>query len=123
MKTKLTIAVAALLLSFACKGQMATPLPSSPDTLKEFRFLRKGEPMPFDSGIAVSYRQYVFLEISSIQDKAEQNTDSGLKALPEVVYVKTEVRRKGDGNKLTWSTLGGLAGIILGVTIGALSSR
>lgn len=121
MKTTLLFATAFLLLSLSSPAQEVTTAPPGipADSLKEFRYLYKGEMMPFDSGVAMSERQYSFLLKQSIYVKLEEQTTSAINKVPEVVFVNKEVRRKGDGNKGAW----GLGGALLGLVIGFFATK
>ena len=83
------------------------------DSLKQFKYLYFGEPMPFDSGVAISDKQYSYLLKQSIYRDLDSRVSSALKPVPKIVYETKEIRKKGDGNKLVWFLSGTTAGIVV----------
>lgn len=115
---KLLFAAIMLLVASAAYGQApADPPVIKVDSLKEFRYQYKGQPFPYDSGVSISDRQYVYLFKMSIYNQIENRTDEALKPVPRIVYVNKEVRKKGDGNKWIWGGGGTLLGLIAGILI------
>lgn len=111
MKRKLLFFFFLITIAFCCKGQE----PPAVDTLKHFTILFKGEPMPYDSGVAVDYIQYQFIARQDIFSALQGRLGNALKPVPKIVYVDKIVRKKGDGKKSTWF-LGG-AGAGIGLTL------
>jgi hypothetical protein len=104
---KKSVLIIFVLLSWSVYGQ-AEEKPKV-DSLSQFRYLYKGEPMPFDSGVAVSHAQYVYLFTQSIFTGLDAKYQNAEKPVPKIVYVDREKRRKGDGKIWVW-LLAGLAG-------------
>lgn len=75
----------------------------------EITYQFKKQPFPYDSGVAISDRQYQF--ILSIQglDKIQEKVTV---PPPQIVIRMVEVKKKGDGNKLLWGG-GGVVSMIL----------
>lgn len=83
------------------------------DSLSQFKYLYKDERFPFDSGVAISDKQYSFLLRQSIYNKLDSRLENALKPVPKIVYETKEVRKKGDGNKVAWFLSGTVAGVIV----------
>ena len=83
------------------------------DTLQEFRYMYKGELYPFDSGVAISDQQYQFFYRNQAYKEIKSTVTTAINNPPRVIYVDRPVRNKGDGNKLTWSVIGIVSGIII----------
>lgn len=111
MKAKLLFTALLVLLALPALCQ------KEEDSLAHYAYLEKGEPFPFDSGVAISYVQYQVLFRNSLIERILTGTKEVLQPVPRTVYVEKEVRKKGDGNKVAW----GLGGVGLGTFITALA--
>lgn len=115
MKTRLLFTAALLLVALTVKAQ------DKVDSLSNFAYLRKGDPMPFDSGVAISERQYQHIFKMALIGRIESGTDKILTPVPRTVYVDREIRKEGDGNKVTWSSIGAAGGSLLTALIFVLT--
>lgn len=96
---------------------LLAPLCSSQDldSLREFSYQYKGQPFPFDSGMSISDRQYNFIFRQGAFTELGAQMKNAIKVVPKTIYVDVPVRKKGDGNKVIWTILGGVAGAALGI--------
>lgn len=120
MKTKLLAASMVLLLTAPVLAQTESN-ETKVDSLSNFAYLYKGEPMPFDSGVAVSDRQYQYLFKLSLISRIENGVNDILTPVPRTVYVDKIVRKKGDGNKGIWFAIGAAGGSLITTLIFVLT--
>jgi len=104
-----------LIIVFLLLSVVAQAMPT--DTLPEIRYLYKGEPFPFDSGVVMSDRQYQFIYRNDRYKDIKSTVSNAILQPPKVTFVDREVRKKGDGNKVTYFSAGGGAGVILTILI------
>lgn len=83
------------------------------DTLREFRYMYKGELYPFDSGVAISDQQYQFFYRNQAYKEIKSTVSTAINNPPKVIYIDREVPKKGEGNKIKWFGIGAVSGCIL----------
>jgi len=82
----------------------------------EIKYQYKSEAFPYDSGVAISERQYQFILRNQTYNEITEKTTL---PPPKIIIQEKEVRKKGDGNKIIWF----LSGATIGVLTGFLAGR
>ncbi|MCE7039254.1 hypothetical protein [Dyadobacter sp. CY312] len=86
----------------------------------EVTYHYRNEPFPYDSGVAISDRQYQFILFMQGINKAKMEA----KVVPPKIVLHTITqRKKGDGNKLTWFGTGVGAAILIKVVHGLVTKK
>lgn len=93
------------------------------DSLREFQYMHKGELFLFDSGVAISDRQYQFFYRNQAYKEIKSTVSTAINNPPKVIYVDRPVRNKGDGNKLAWGGGGVAVGTLLSIIITLMVSK
>ncbi len=96
-----------LMLALTSFGQSPEP---AVDSLKNIKYLYKDQPMPFDSGVAMSEKQYMYFFKQNMYSGLKTGMDQALTPVPKVVYITTEVKKKKKGGGFWWFLLGTLPG-------------
>lgn len=90
---------------------------------QEFKYQRKGEPFPFDSGVSISHRQYVFIQQQQVIRDLTIKTDVAIKKEPalQVKIVEVPVERKKEWHEKTVARVFfGVVTLYVGVKVGSL---
>jgi len=80
----------------------------------EIKYQYKSEAFPYDSGVAISERQYQFILRNQTYNEITEKTTL---PPPKIIIQEREVRKKGDGNKVIWFIVGLIPGVIIGLKL------
>lgn len=80
---------------------------------QEFKYQMKGESFPFDSGVSISHRQYVFIQRQQAIGNLSNRIETVIKKEPTVIRVPVERKKKWHETKIAR-----IGGVVVSVWVG-----